>query len=240
MSTSMTGKDLDKDLGDNRDNMDDAPDPKAASKKGETVVQSESSDRIDVADRDQPDELDEVDGADGEDDARGKDDDALVVRGGRRRVGGRVILAAAAVVLAAAAASITTWQAHDAEQIEEARTQALEAAKTRVPTLLSYQSSSLEADLKTAIEQTTGSFHDDYATVLDQAVAPAAEESSISTQAEVSAAGVVSATADKVVVLVFLTQTTTANGRTSVSGSRVDITMQRDGDDWKIAGLEPK
>jgi len=41
-------------------------------------------------------------------------------------------------------------------------------------------------------------------------------------------------------VLVFLTQTTTAKGnRKSVSGSRVEVTLKRNGDDWKIAGLRP-
>jgi len=54
------------------------------------------------------------------------------------------------------------------------------------------------------------------------------------------AAGVVSGDGDQVVVLLFLTQTTTAKGdRSSVSGSRVEVTLKRTGDDWKIAGPQP-
>lgn len=72
---------------------------------------------------------------------------------------------------------------------------------------------------------------------------PAAKERGISTRAEVTAAGIVSATGHRrrVTVLVFLTQTTTAQGRRStLSGSRVEVTMERSGADWKVASLNPK
>lgn len=163
---------------------------------------------------------------------------------GRRRVRGtwtRRIALAAGLVLLAAAAGFSTWGAHQAQQVQDAREEALSAARTRIPVLLSYDSSSLDEDLSTAIEQTTGSFSDDYSELLSTVVAPTAEERGISTQAEVAAAGVVSAEDDEVVVLVLLTQTTTARGqRPTTSGSRVEVTMTPDGPDWKIAGLQPK
>ncbi len=41
-------------------------------------------------------------------------------------------------------------------------------------------------------------------------------------------------------MLVFLTQTTTAKGSgATVTGSRVEVTMEQTDDEWKIAGLEP-
>jgi Mce-associated membrane protein len=148
---------------------------------------------------------------------------------------------ASALVLLAAAAGYSTWGAHRAKQIENARDEALSAARTRVPVLLSYQSSRLEADLSVAAEQTTGSFREDYREVLSSVVAPTAEDRGISTRAEVTAAGIVSAEDDSVTVLVFLTQTTTARGqRPTVSGSRVEVLMEPDGAAWKIAGLQPK
>jgi len=50
----------------------------------------------------------------------------------------------------------------------------------------------------------------------------------------------VSATRDRVVVLVFLTQTTTSGGQEpTTSANRVEVSMELDGEDWKIAGLLP-
>lgn len=150
------------------------------------------------------------------------------------------VIAAVALALAVGAAVFTGLKAYGANADAEARTDALSAAKTRVPALLSYENATLEDDLARALDQTTGAFRDDYAKILTDVVTPTAGERRISTSASVSAAGVVSGGRDEVVVLLFLTQTTTAKGdRSSVSGSRVEVTMTRVGDDWKIAGLKP-
>lgn len=150
------------------------------------------------------------------------------------------LIAAVVLAVALAAAAFTGLQAHRASATADARADALAAAKTRVPELLGYENATLEDDLATAIDQTTGTFTDDYRTILTDVVTPTATERRISTSASVSAAGVVSGDRDEVVVLLFLTQSTTAaKAGTTVSGSRVEVTMARDGDTWKIAGLEP-
>lgn len=144
------------------------------------------------------------------------------------------------LLLALVAAAWTFVGAAHAQRVADARNAALEAAKTRVPALLSYRSESLDADLDVAAAQTTGSFASDYRRILDSVVEPTAKRGGISTEAAVASAGVVSGDGDRVVVLVFLTQTTTNEAdRRSVSGSRVDVTMQRTGSTWKIAGLRP-
>ncbi|TQK68367.1 MULTISPECIES: h domain protein [unclassified Nocardioides] len=158
----------------------------------------------------------------------------------------RTILAAVVLALLALAVAVTLG-AQRAADLTEARADALAAAKERVPALLGYDAATLDADLATADDQTTGGFHADYGKILDEVVEPTAAQRGISTTAAVNAAGVVRGTRDRVVVLLFLTQTTTAakgedggKGGTSVSGSRVEVTMKRVGDGWKIAGLEPK
>jgi Mce-associated membrane protein len=150
-------------------------------------------------------------------------------------------LVALGVLLAAAFLAVfPSLQAHLAASTADARTDALDAAKTRVPVLLSYDKKSLDEDLDRAVAQTTGSFADDYEKILTEVVEPTARRRGISTEASVSAAGVVSGDREEVVVLLFLTQTTTAKGnRSSVSGSRVEVTLKRSGDDWKISGLRP-
>jgi Mce-associated membrane protein len=153
----------------------------------------------------------------------------------RSRLGG-----ATAAVAALALAILAGVQAHLAAATADAHTNALAAAKTRMPDLLSYENSNLDADLERALDQTTGSFTNDYRRILTEVVKPTAQRRSISTTASVNAAGIVSGDREEVVVLLFLTQTTTAKGdRTSVSGSRVEVTLKRSGDSWKIAGLQP-
>ncbi len=110
----------------------------------------------------------------------------------------------------------------------------------RVPALLSYDVATLDEDLDRAIDQTTGDFRGDYATIIDDAVRPKAEKRGISTKAEVVAAGVVQAEPDRVVVLALLNQVTTGKGRAqTVAGSRVEVELVRDCDNWRIAGLTP-
>ncbi len=150
------------------------------------------------------------------------------------------VVALGVVLVALALAAFAGLQAQRTAETSDARADALDAAKTRVPLLLSYDKATLEEDLDRALAQTTGSFTDDYEQILTDVVEPTAQDRGISTNAAVSAAGVVSGNRDEVVVLLFLTQTTTAKGdRSSVSGSRVEVTMERDGDEWKIAGLMP-
>ncbi|NYI45204.1 Mce-associated membrane protein [Nocardioides aromaticivorans] len=153
---------------------------------------------------------------------------------------GARLVAVGAVLLAAAAALLLGVQAHRAAAEADARTDALAAARERVPELLGYDSATLDEDLADALAQTTGKFTSDYGAILDDVVKPQAKARRISTVARVSAAGVVRGDADRVVVLLFLTQTTTSGGDgETVAGSRVEVTMERAGDDWKIAGLRP-
>ncbi|MFC5731494.1 MULTISPECIES: h domain protein [Nocardioides] len=150
------------------------------------------------------------------------------------------MLAPGAVLVAVILGVFAGVQAHLAASTADARADALDAAKTRVPVLLSYDKTTLDEDLDRARAQTTGSFADDYEKILTEVVEPTAKRRGISTKATVSAAGVVSGDRDEAVVLLFLTQNTTAKGnRSSVSGSRVEVTLKRTGDDWKIAGLKP-
>ncbi|HET7735362.1 MAG TPA: hypothetical protein VFK52_05280 [Nocardioidaceae bacterium] len=154
--------------------------------------------------------------------------------------GGTRVLAVGVVLLAAVAAAFFGLQAHRAGAVADARSDALAAAQERVPALLSYDTATLDDDLANARAQTTGDFTADYGEILDAVVRPQAKARKISTVATVSAAGVVRGDTDEVVVLLFLTQTTTSGeGGTSVAGSRVEVTMTPVDDDWKIASLKP-
>jgi len=124
--------------------------------------------------------------------------------------------------------------------LSEARDAASANASKRLPVLLSYEHGTLEADLDKAIAQTTGGFRDEYRKVLDEVVTPTATRKKVDTSAVVSGVGVVSAERERVVVLAFLTQTTSTNGGApSVAGSRVEVTMVPVGDTWLVSDLKP-
>ena len=160
---------------------------------------------------------------------------ALRIRLGRWRrwlVGTTVLLVVGSVVLGVLAAR--------ARGLAEAREDAVDEATRRLPLLLGYDQGELEEDLDTAVAQTTGSFRDEYRAVVDETVRPTAARRKVTTSATVSGAGVVEAHRDRVVVLAFLTQTTsTAGGPPSVSGSRVEVTMVPVDDTWLISGIRP-
>lgn len=154
----------------------------------------------------------------------------------------RVAAAILVVLLLAVVAGdvVLTLRSRDRHGLEEARASAIAAAGERLPVLLSYDARDLDDDLAAAIASATGPFREDYRRILETVVRPNARSGTVSTTAVVDGLAVVDGDADRVVVLAFLTQTTTARGREpDVSQSRVEATMQRVGDDWLIAGLEP-
>lgn len=161
---------------------------------------------------------------------------AAVRRRGRDRV---LAVAVAAVVLLGVAVWLAVLSSR-ATSLQDAREEAVASARTRVPTLLSYQHADLEADLDAALATTTGDFRADYEQILDEVVAPTAAQKRIDTAADVTAVGVVEASRDRVVVLAFVTQTTVAAGSSpSVTGSRIEVTLVPVDGEWLISGLEP-
>ena len=142
-------------------------------------------------------------------------------------------------VLAATGDVFLFVKARDASATDKARDEATVAVGTRVPAMFSYTSQTLEQDLEKAVAQTTGSFRNDYSSVLDSVVRPAASGKQVATTAKVDASSVISAKPDKVVVLVYLTQSTT-NGSQSptVTGSRLRVTLSETKHGWLISDLK--
>lgn len=128
-------------------------------------------------------------------------------------------------------------QQHD---ISRAQQQALESAETRVPSMLSYDYRSLAGDLSIAKGNTTGQFGQDYAKVLDEVVGPNAAKNKVTTQARETGAAVVSGNKSEVVVLIYLTQsTTTASDPAKFSGSRLNVRMTKTNDGWFVSKITP-
>lgn len=130
--------------------------------------------------------------------------------------------------------------AHHQSAVADARTAALDSAKTRLPAMLSYKYTSLDGDMAIASGNATGKFRTQYATLLREVVAPNALKKKTSTSAAVTGASVVSGSTRDVVVLIFLTQsTTTGKGKPVLTGSRIEVRMTKTDKGWFVSKITP-
>ncbi|MEU9054784.1 hypothetical protein AB0D37_30980 [Streptomyces sp. NPDC048384] len=164
----------------------------------------------------------------------------------RRR---RLLTAVLGALLVAGLVAVAAlgWQYWDGRQTESARAQALTAARKAAPVVLSYDYRRLDKDFAAARTHLTGDFRDEYGKTTKTVVGPTAKKYRGVVKATVAApatgapsASVVSASPDRVVVLLFVNQVTES---TQVSGARVDLnrvrmTMTRTADGWKVSAVD--
>ncbi|MFD5013925.1 hypothetical protein [Streptomyces chartreusis] len=178
-----------------------------------------------------------------EEDAPPKDEAEVHPRGRRLLTLVLGVLLPAALV----ATAVLGWQHRDGHRTESARTQALTAAQKAAPLVLSYDYRHLEKDFASARTHLTGGFHAEYGKTTKAVVGPTAKKYRAVVKATIAApatgtpaASVVSASPDKVVVLLFINQVTES---TQVSGARVDLnrvrmTMTDTDKGWKVSGVD--
>jgi Mce-associated membrane protein len=165
------------------------------------------------------------------------------VQNGTRRPGlpGWVRTGLVALLVAAlAVGGVLLVQQRDHDARQRAAEQALAAAQTAVVAVLSYDYRHLDADFAAAEALTAQPFTAEYQRTTAKAVRPVAVKNSAVVKASLSAAGVVRATADRVVVLAFVNQTTSSSRlqRPQVDQNRVELTMVRHDDGrWLVAGV---
>lgn len=151
------------------------------------------------------------------------------------------VLLGVLLVAGLVAMAVLGWQYRDARRTEAARAEAVAAARKAAPTVLSYDYHHLDRDFTRARTHLTGAFRDEYTKTTKTVVAPTAKKYHGVVKATIAApASVVSATPDKVVVLLFVNQVTES---TQVSGSRLDLnrvrmTMTRTDEGWKVSAVD--
>jgi Mce-associated membrane protein len=143
-----------------------------------------------------------------------------------------------AALLIASALSLTMSRRDRADV--SAGNAALAAAKTSAATVLSYDYRQLDSDFAAATALTTGSLRSDYQATTSKAVAQLATQTHAVVTAKVVAGGVVSSSATRVTVLLFVDQTTTSNrlNGPKVDQNRVQLVMQKVGSHWLVSGLK--
>ncbi|TLS43836.1 hypothetical protein FE633_23915 [Streptomyces montanus] len=167
----------------------------------------------------------------------------------RRKTYPVVLVVVLAVLLVAGliAVAVLGWQYREGRQAEQARGEALAAARKAAPVVLSYDHRHLDRDFAAARAHLTGDFRDEYRKTTKTVVGPTARKYQGVVKATVvepadgaPAASVVSASPDKAVVLLFVNQVTRS---TQVSGPRVDLnrvrmTLTRTSEGWKVSGVD--
>lgn len=120
-----------------------------------------------------------------------------------------------------------------------ARDQGMQQAGQLSALILSYNWSSLDSDMKKAAAATTPSFRTQYLDAMKR-VHDQTLQNQVKLQATPVASSIVSASADKVVALVFIDQQTTAKNSPNrqLDANRVLVTMTRSGGDWRVSNMK--
>jgi Mce-associated membrane protein len=163
------------------------------------------------------------------------------VTAGERR-GGTIWLAGLLALTLAALATLgaVAYRVRADSQVDRARSDAVAAARTHVVNILSYDYRHLDKDFAAGHAALTGRFARDYAETTSKVIRPSAVQYKAVVKAEVAAASVVRASADHVVVLLFVNQTTTS---TRLDGPKVDLnrvrlTLDRVHGDWLVSDVD--
>jgi Mce-associated membrane protein len=169
---------------------------------------------------------------------------AAVARADRMLPSGRLrlllpILTVLVALGCAAGTTVLALTTADTLHAERAGPEATAAVLDLTPKLLNYDYRTIDADLARAQSVTTGDYWAQNG--LADSLKPVVVAEGASTQTVVQAAGVAEAEPDRVVVVVFLNQTTSGN---NLPAPRVDsrvarVTAARVDGTWLLAGFEP-
>lgn len=152
------------------------------------------------------------------------------------------LLAVAGVVIAAllVGVGLLGWGYLNDRAAEQARTDAVAAAKVQAAAMMSYNFNDVDQQLVAAGESLMGSFKADYDQLMKETIAPGAKEKKLTTEATVQAGAVQSASKNDAVVLIYVNQITRSEEMpdAATTGSRVLMTMHKEGDRWLVADLK--
>lgn len=144
------------------------------------------------------------------------------------------------VLLLTAGVAYLKWRDVQEQRAHTAAVQAVPAATETAIAILSYQPDTAEKELTAARDRLTGDFRDEYTKLITDTVIPGAKEKRIAVTAKSPAAGLVSATAEKAVVLVYIDQTTIiGTGAPTDTASSVRVTLDKEGDKWLVSKFDP-
>lgn len=145
---------------------------------------------------------------------------------------------------------LRTWDYSDVraqERVEDVQGDAAATAERAAAAVLSFEHTSLDADLKAAqsfLSDTPRdeepSFRDTFTETFNTDARPLAEQTKATVTAKVLASAVVNASETRAEILVYVDQTTVSTasgGRPQVALNRVSFDMVREGGSWLVADI---
>jgi Mce-associated membrane protein len=146
------------------------------------------------------------------------------------------IVATLAVITAVAWGGVL-WRS----SVEQARENAVAAADSAVTALLSYNYQTVAQQVPDTQQLLTGQFKSDYAHLVNSALGPNAVRTQLRNKASVTASSVVSASPGHVVVLLFVNQHLQSpdGAQPEIAGSRIEVTLDKQGGKWLVSNIEP-
>ena len=153
-----------------------------------------------------------------------------------------VVASVAVLALCAAAlAAVAATRVSHRHALDRARENATAAATSGVATVLSYDYRHLASDFHHAEGLLTAHFRKQYDKTTAAGVEPLAQKYQARSSAQVTAAGAITTSVDRVVVLVFVDQTVTNSQLAAprLDRSRIDVTLVHQAGRWLIDRLSP-
>jgi hypothetical protein len=150
-----------------------------------------------------------------------------------------VIALSVLVVLLLAADAFLVLSHNSYREQADARSSGQVSAVNDIEKILSYDYRSFDKGTKEAEALMTPKFKKKYADTVDAVRADARPTKAV-VKAQVVASSVVSAKKDKVKALLFVNQTTTRTNlaQPRVDLNRVEVTLVKDGDDWRVDNIQ--
>jgi Mce-associated membrane protein len=145
-------------------------------------------------------------------------------------------------LIAATALVVLQLQRRSDQATERARTQAVSAARAAAGDILGYDYRSIDASIRRARASTTGAFRKEYDETAKKLL-PESKQVKAIVQATVGSSAVMSASSDRVVVLLFVDQATVKQvpgektPTTRIDQSRVRVTMTKVDGKWLVSEL---
>lgn len=157
----------------------------------------------------------------------------------RERVLRRIL--AAVAVAGLVALLIVGRQANHAADTERAGQDAMKAARTSVPAILSYTDSGLSAQLAASRRLMTPDYAKRYAAMVKARVLPHAQKYGVANQVGVVSLGTVRSSTETAVILVFANQTTRTKEKPEglTQGTRLEVTLRLSDDRWLVDDMKP-
>ncbi|WP_067812212.1 hypothetical protein [Actinomadura kijaniata] len=226
-------RDADEDVDEEPAEAPKAKKPVGLRKRRRTAPADAETDAEDAAEAVEAEEGDEVE-EDGEETAAAK--------APRSRRPGFTLLSGvlvAVIVALVVGGTVLGLEFREQKAVEKARQQAVLASNRAAQDLSSYDYRTLDGDFKAATDQTTGKLRQQYDKLSQQLKTQAVAQQAVATTTVIKV-GVVSATPDKVVTLVYANRSTATKDdkeKRLPEALRIRMTMQKVGDRWLASDL---